>query len=50
MDKATYNTRASLMTKITEVMKFFIKDTMAKVCRWSSKRLEAKMEADGGFF
>jgi hypothetical protein len=31
-------------------MKFLIKDTMAKACRWSSKRIEAKMEADGGSF
>jgi hypothetical protein len=38
------------MTKITEVMKFLIKDTMAKACRRSRKRMEAKMEADGGFF
>jgi hypothetical protein len=37
------------MTKIIEVMKFFIRDTMARACRRSRKVMEAKMKADGHF-
>jgi hypothetical protein len=50
VDKAPHNTGASLMTKVTKVMKFLIKDFTAKACRRSRKRIEAKMEANGGFF
>jgi hypothetical protein len=32
------------------VMKFFIRDTMAKSCRRSRKLMEAKLGADGDFF
>jgi hypothetical protein len=32
-----------------EMMKFFIRDTMAMACRRSRKLKEAKLEADGDF-
>jgi hypothetical protein len=38
------------MTTIMELMKFFIRDTMARACRRSRKRIEVKLEAEGDLF
>jgi hypothetical protein len=38
------------MTTIMELMKFFIRGTMAKACNWSRKRMEVKLEADNDLF
>jgi hypothetical protein len=38
------------MTTIIELIKFFIRDTMAKACNWSRKRMEVKLEADSDLF
>jgi hypothetical protein len=35
------------MTTIMELMKFFIRDSMAMACRRSRKRIEVKLEAEG---
>jgi hypothetical protein len=50
VNKASHNTAASLVAKITEVMVNLPRDTMAKACRRFRQRIEAVVEAGGDFF
>ena len=50
VNKAPYNTAASLTAKITEVMANLPRATVAKACKRFRPRIEAVVKAGGDFF
>lgn len=49
VNKCPHNTKASLKTKITQVMAGLDKDMVANACRRFRSRIERVVDADGGF-
>lgn len=49
VNKRPHNTKASLKTKITQVMAGLDKDMVANACRRFRSRIERVVDADGGF-
>jgi hypothetical protein len=50
VNRSPHNTATSLKVKITEVMAYLPRDTVAKACRRFRQRIEAVVEAGGDFF